>query len=286
VIEKVFTFGPAAGLVGVLTEPDAGAAHPERPAVLMWNVGINHRVGPFRFNVDLARQLAQAGFTVLRFDISGLGDSEVRKDTVNEFERASLDVQEAMNALQAKRGLRRFVLIGFCSSVDAAHVVALRDDRVVGVAYLESYVWRTRGYYVRYPLRYLSPARWQRLLARRFPALFPTYGGGLQDDREQVYLRDRPSMEKFGRDVRGLIARGVKLMFVYVSGDNPFNHRDQFFEMTGGRDLEGKVELVFYPEADHTFFLVRDRTRLINDVSRWVQGCFVRVTAAPARIVG
>jgi dienelactone hydrolase len=272
--------------VGVITEPDAADAHPDRPAVLMWNVGINHRVGPFRFNVDVARKLAQLGFTVLRFDVSGLGDSEVRKETINEFERAALDVQEAMNALQAKRRVRRFVLIGFCSSVDAAHVVALRDERVVGVAYLESYVWRTPGYYLRYPLRFISPARWQRLLARRFPALFPTYGGGLQDDRESVYLRDRPSMEKFATDVRLMVRRGVQLMFVYVSGDNPFTHKGQFFEMVGGHDLAGKVRVEFYKDADHTFFLLRDRARLIYDVCDWARTWFGQVAAEPRRVSG
>jgi len=83
VSEKIFTCGPGGALVGVLTEPDVARAPPDAPAVLLWNVGLNHRVGPFRVFVELARRLAEAGFTVLRLDLSGLGDSEVRKDAVD-----------------------------------------------------------------------------------------------------------------------------------------------------------------------------------------------------------
>lgn len=283
--EKVFTFGPGNGLVGIVTEPDPAQAQGDRPAVLLWNVGINHRVGPFRVSVDLARRLAAQGFTVLRFDISGMGDSEVRKDTLDEFERAALDVREAMDALQSRRGVRRFVLIGFCSSVDAAHVVAVRDPRVVGVGYLESYVWRTAGYYLRYPLRLLDRARWERMLALRFPRLFGMEGH-LSELREQVYLRDRPSVEKFRRDVRDLVQRGCKLLFVYVGGDNPYTHRGQFFEMVGGRDLDGKVQVEFYEDADHTFFLLRDRARLIDQVCDWASAWFGHTRAEPERLSG
>jgi pimeloyl-ACP methyl ester carboxylesterase len=283
-LEKIFTFGPGNGLVGIVTEPDPARASADRPAVLIWNVGINHRVGPFRISVDLARRLAQQGFTVLRFDISGMGDSEVRKDTLNEFERAALDVREAMDALQSRRGINRFVLVGFCSSVDAAHVVAVEDERVAGVAYLEAYVWRTGGYYLRYPLRLLSTARWHRLLALRFPNFFGM--PELRESQEQVYVRDRPSVAKFRRDVRELVFRGVKLLFVYVGGDNPFTHRGQFFEMVGGNDLEGKVQVEFYKDADHTFYLLRDRARLLDQVCTWARTSFGEAQAERQRSSG
>lgn len=270
--EKIFCFGPGSGLVGIVSDPEPALEMQDRPAVLLWNVGINHRVGPFRVSVDLARRLAAHGFTALRFDVSGLGDSEVRKDALNEFERAAQDVREAMDALESRRGIRRFILVGFCSSVDAAHVVAVSDPRVAGVVYIEGYLWRTPGYYLRYPLRILSRARWQRMLTLRFPKLFGM--PDLKEGREQVYLRDYPSVEKFRRDVRDLVVRGVKLLFIYNGGDNDFTHRGQFFEMLGGNDLVGKVQVKFYQDADHTYYLVRDRERLIAELSEWAETWF------------
>ena len=141
--ERVFTFGRGSSLVGILTEP----SRPRRnsPALLMWNVGVNHRVGPLRFNVDLARALAEVGFTSLRFDISGLGDSAVRQDARAEHERAAADVREAMSALQSRNIASSFGLVGFCSSVDAAHAVA-SDPSVRGAVFIEGYTFRTRGF--------------------------------------------------------------------------------------------------------------------------------------------
>jgi pimeloyl-ACP methyl ester carboxylesterase len=290
VTEKVFTFGPSSGLVGVIAEPDAGRRLPDAPAVLLWNVGINHRVGPFRLFVDMARHLVAAGFTVLRFDVSGLGDSEVRKDAFNEFERATLDVREAMDALAKRRGIQRFVLVGFCSSVDAAHVLALSDPRVAGVAFVEGYVWRTRGYFLRYPLRFLSRARWERFLALRFPGLVRAPAGQPRESREEVYLRDYPTLEKFRRDVREMVAQGKKLLFVYVSGDSGFDYPEQFFDMLGSRELEGKLDVEFHKDADHTFYLTGDRARLIERVCRWASDSFGRassaVETAPAALTG
>lgn len=88
---KAFTFGSHGGLVGVVCEPDAGP-RPDVPAVLLFNVGLNHRVGPGRLNVDLARRLAHSGYATLRFDLSGLGDSEPRDDPRSEGDRAVVDL--------------------------------------------------------------------------------------------------------------------------------------------------------------------------------------------------
>jgi hypothetical protein len=42
----------------------------------MFNMGANHRIGPRRINVKLARVLAARGVSSLRFDLGGVGDSE------------------------------------------------------------------------------------------------------------------------------------------------------------------------------------------------------------------
>jgi dienelactone hydrolase len=136
-VERVLNFGPGKSLVGILCEPPSGKGVEGAPAVITWNVGINHRVGPYRIYVDLARQLAERGFTCLRFDVSGLGDSSVdSENTGTDARRAMSDVEAAMNALREQRGIKRFVLVGFCSSVDAAHSLGAVNPDVAGVIYL------------------------------------------------------------------------------------------------------------------------------------------------------
>ena len=72
--ETPLTFGGQQRLFGVLSEPDRPVP-PDRPAVCLLNVGANPHVGPQRMNVDLARELASAGYLAFRFDAAGLGES-------------------------------------------------------------------------------------------------------------------------------------------------------------------------------------------------------------------
>jgi dienelactone hydrolase len=244
--------------------------------VLTWNVGLHHRIGPHRFYVELSRRLAAAGFTTLRFDVSGLGDSEPRRDDARpDGERHTADVRAAMDFLRSQRGFQRFVPVGFCSSVDAAHVISVADEDVAGVVYLEGYAFRTRGFYMHYPKRFLNRNRWERLLRNKYPHLFG-HDALLPDPslaRERVFIREYPTQEKLRRDVRSILARGTRMLFVYVGGDTDYAYRDQLFEMLDGKPA-GNLEVVFYPEADHTFFLRRDRDIALDRVTTWMTSGF------------
>ena len=101
--ETALTFGVQNNLIGIVSEPEAQVprAHPN---VLILNAGLNHKVGPFRMSVDLARQLAGNGFRVLRFDSSGFGDSKMRLVSREAEDLSVTDVREAMDALQQRFG--------------------------------------------------------------------------------------------------------------------------------------------------------------------------------------
>ena len=82
--EKAVRFGKTKSLVGVVTEASNGAGRDGGPAVIMLNSGILHHVGACRLHVKLARALAPVGYTVMRFDHSGIGDSDARRETLAE----------------------------------------------------------------------------------------------------------------------------------------------------------------------------------------------------------
>jgi len=272
-LERVLNFGPAKSVVGILCEPPAGKAIEGAPAIITWNVGINHRVGPYRIYVDLARRLAERGFTSLRFDVSGLGDSQVdRADTRTDASRALGDVESAMQALREQRGIQRFVLVGFCSSVDAAHSLGTASNDVAGVIYVEGYGFPTRQYYVRYPLRLLDRNRWRRRLAIWLPTVLPQVFGAqpLAMEREEVYLRDYPTPRQFASDVERMVTRGVRLLFLYAGGDTTYTYRDQLFDMLGPNVPRSAIDLEFQAHADHTFFVTADRERAVRDIVGWM----------------
>jgi alpha-beta hydrolase superfamily lysophospholipase len=75
IVERIVRLGDV-GLFGIVTEPAETA---EGPTVILFNAGIIDHVGPARLWVDFARRWAAGGVQVLRFDLSGLGDSPVRR---------------------------------------------------------------------------------------------------------------------------------------------------------------------------------------------------------------
>lgn len=249
--ETVHAFGSHGGLVGILAAPAAPVA--AAPALVFANVGLNHRVGPSRSWVECARTLAAAGYPSLRFDLSGLGDSEPRRDTRSDGERAVLDLREAIDHLEAQGVARRFVLVANCSGVDAQHAVALADARVVGAVYLDGYGYPNAGYHWRRALgRWFEPARWRRFLARRRVPGAARDGAG-----EPVWQRDLPSRERFAADLEALVTRGVRLLFVYTGGmDQRYNHRSQLHATFGHREA---VEVEFYPRFDHLLSTAEQR---------------------------
>ncbi len=274
--ERVEVFGSEGGLVGILAEPDPGQALNGVPAVLLTDVGVQHRVGPYRIWVDLARRLADAGYTVLRFDLSGQGDSAQRTDARTHLERATADLREAMDHVAAKRGIRQFVVIGFCSGTDSAHAVAQADERVVGMVWIAGYAYRSLRFKLHwYTTRFLERRRWQVFLRRKAMRFLP----GLKELRgvgevRDLFSRDYPEPDVLSGQLEQLLARGVRILAIYAGGDDlTYGYAGQFFDMLPG-NFRGRIDETYYPAADHLFTAVGERARLIQQLAEWVRGKF------------
>lgn len=268
--ERVFNFGTDDILMGVLTEPAQGA-RPGTPALVMSNVGLNPRVGPHRCWVELARALAKLGFSTLRFDLNGLGDSLPRRDARNDLDRACVDLTEALDFLQKKRGFSRFLLVGMCSGVDAVHRVSRDDPRVAGAVFLDGYTYETGRSKLNRRLRALTPAGLRRAIVRRLPRV-----GGLEaGEAEEIYVREYPERAQMAADLEAMLAREAKLLFVYSGGLwLYFNYAAQFFEMLRPARFEGRIEVELRPGADHIYMLPSERKWMVERVSSWVSQQF------------
>lgn len=290
--ERVYSFGPDEALVGVVTEPAPGAERVGAPGVILTNIGMNHRVGPFRLNVELARALAAEGYTVLRFDLSGRGDSEARKDSRSDTERAVADMREAMDLLQKKRRLERFALVGLCSGVDSVHGASVQDPRVVGVTWLDGYGYRTPGYRLRwYTLRFLEPAAWRLFMGKQLRRVGLAAAQAPREVQEQpaVFSREYPPPAQLARDVEALVERGTRLLFLYTGGARTeYLYRDQFFDMLGLHRLRPRVEVELWRDADHLFSSRALRERLLARLRTWMGGFPAQAASAapPARSTG
>ena len=283
--ERALKFGKTASLAGVLTEPTGGPSDPERPAVLFLNSGILHHTGASRLYVKVARRLAEEGFTSLRFDFSGVGDSEVRKDTLPFAKAAVVEGREAMDFLQEGRGMKRFILMGLCSGADMAYHISLADQRVVGLAKIDAWAYRTKSWYVRhYGPKVLSIKQWTHSIKVRVEE--KVGGAEGQEDRSVYespeYRRVFPPREEVAEGLKTLMGRGVRLYY-YFSGNQPehINQGDQYAESFPEVDFGDRLTVDYDPTADHTVTGLKHQVEVTEAIRRWAADGWLR-GGAPA----
>ncbi len=155
--ETPVQFGPDGSLIGIVSTPSEGTLEPI--ACLMLNMGANHRIGPRRINVKLARQMAQRGVASIRFDLAGLGDSGAASGAEHFLTQAVFDLQAAMNLIETMLGVRRFIVIGLCSGAANGMLLAVTDPRVVGLLMFDGYAFPNQR------------SRWERTFSRAVAAL-------------------------------------------------------------------------------------------------------------------
>lgn len=271
--EAVVRFGSEESLVGIVTEPETAGESGGKPAAIILNAAMLHRVGPFRMSVDLARRLAQRGIAVLRFDLAGIGDSVARgADNRPERERVRADVAAGMEVLTRRFGVERFVLIGLCSGAYNAHDVAASDPRVAGAIFLDGYGYRTRGYHLRRlgPLLFW-PRRWRNAARRQWARLTGARGTGQGHPRDpRIFDAPFPEQGKVRAELEGLLARGARLLFVFTGGvPEYFNGRPQLREMYGPLADSPLVDDEYYPQSDHTYPTLAHRRVLFERIEEW-----------------
>lgn len=126
-------------LFGILHEPTENK-HPDK-AVIILSPGIKSRVAPHRLYIKMSRKLAEIGFFVLRYDFYGLGDSEgeIKENfTANLYGSIQIgkfihDTISAMNWLEDKFKIRKFILAGLCGGAITGLHSGQSDSRVIGL---------------------------------------------------------------------------------------------------------------------------------------------------------
>lgn len=279
--EQAYLIGPRAALVGVVTEGAERPSGAPRPTIVILNAGIIHRVGPSRLHVLLARELAAAGYTTLRFDLSGIGDSAARSDGLPPLDAALADIREVLDWLEATRGGRRVILAGLCSGAMHALCYAGSDKRVVGVVLLDPFTPKTRRYYVRhYGSRLLRARSWynlahgDNLLVRRMKARLRRENA-VEDLRAQLQPKlQSPEVRAYlERAYRSALDRDVQFLVAYTAGMESFhNYREQLLDAFPGLHFGDRLRLEYLDGVDHTFTLRADRSRLFRLIVSWVEG--------------
>ena len=281
--EEIRRLGNAGRLSGIVTLPPDHAAHTAKgPLVIFITAGLVHKPGPHRLYVQLARTLAASGFTCLRFDLSGIGESAFGHDR-GDAERAAVDdVREVMDELASEYDATTFVLAGLCSGAEVAHRTAVADARVRGMVALDGYILRNVRYYVHHYLpRVFSLRKWLDFARSRL------HGGasGLPHDAEQEALEfwagPPPSRAALENDFRALVSRDVRQLQVFSGGSGDCSYENQFRDVFSNVDFRNTLTLRYNRAADHMYILSSDRRNLIRTITRWMHRNFPRELGKP-----
>ena len=282
-VEQVFVVGRRKSLIGVTTQQTSASNPGGLPMVVILNAGIIHRVGPNRMSVKLARALAAAGLSTLRFDLSGIGDSEARSDALAPLQAALADIREVLDELEASRSIDRFVLLGLCSGANHAALYGGSDPRVVGLVLLDPSVPRTRKFYVKhYGRRLLNIRAWFNLIRGRHPIWHSLRIRGAGSGKfEQGNWR--PSLES--REVRlfleGEYAKSLRqrnqILAIFTAGQEArHNYREQILDAFPNLSFGPQLTLEYFKNADHEFTSEREQADLVRRVVDWMKAANFR----------
>ncbi len=290
--EEVYTFGNTAPMKGVITIP-VKTGNNSLPAILLINTGLIHRIGPNQLYVRIARELAAMGFLVLRFDMSGIGDSNFREDTLPFEKSAILDIMEAMTALNTSHGMKQFMLAGICSGAAAAFQTACHDQRVTGAILINTFGTIHDTY-----TQTDDPIR-ARALSRHYIRMiaFSSFSGKnfLKALKGEVDYRDislklystlksklipgKSNKSSLSEDhsvidrIQALLDRGVRLLHIYSEGDTGL---DYIHVVLGNKLKEwvnsGKMQMEVVMGSDHIFTLLWSQDALLKIIQQWAMG--------------
>ena len=291
--EEAVLFGEVKSLIGVLTDPPMRNGNHPKPAVILLNPGIVHRVAPGRIYVRMARALAAMGFVVLRFDFSGIGDSAVRYDNLPFDKSAIRETQDAMRFLEATRGVSRFILLGGCSGARISLQTACCDPRVVGAFLINlqltededqnsDQITRSAAFYY-WNFALFNLKSWYKLLTGKANYRNILRALGFQA-RTQFASRRKMSAEsiQLAANLRMLAERGTRVTFLYAESDPQLNDLREAV----GRELKqlcalGKIRVQIIPRSDHTFSSLHDQEKLLKKICVLIDAITPATAGAP-----
>jgi pimeloyl-ACP methyl ester carboxylesterase len=283
-IEHSLAFGEANGLIGTILTPSPTTANANAntnaPDVgfILFNAGVVHRVGVHRTNVKLARQLAGDGFASIRFDLAGVGDSARGSGKHAFAEQAVVDIRAAMDALSAATGVKKFVLFGACSGTVHSFAAARVDERIVGLAMFDTYVYHTVKSRLRYiGVRIKKHGSLSKFASRVAAVIVQVVRAKLRPakDSHAAYAADGDFAFDIGKPefislLNTLLDKQIKILLIYAgSGYVHYNYEHQFRDAFKSTGIVERLSTVYIRDIDHTATRVASQRDLVDCVQQW-----------------
>jgi pimeloyl-ACP methyl ester carboxylesterase len=276
--EEPLQFGEGGRLFGILTLPSVPPRNAQAlPVFVFLNAGLLHRVGPYRLHVRLGRELAQMGFSSLRVDLAGMGDSPPRPGLTNQ-ESVAADFAEILGVLDSRLGRLPLVLAGLCTGADNATSLTLKEPRVVGMVLLDPICFPDRGFRARLVVaKYTDPPRYVASLRRRFRDLKRRRGKQEDDNSaDPLALRDLPTREQLRAAFESIREREGRVLSVFTQyALGYYNQTGQLARVLRMNGYDQFCTELYWPHVHHTYWLELHRRRLMDEIKTWA-GNYIR----------
>jgi pimeloyl-ACP methyl ester carboxylesterase len=283
--EQATSFGADSRLFGIVTLP--AATERRRRAVVLLNAGADYHIGPNRMYVSLARRWALRGYTVMRLDFAGIGDSDTRPGRASDevFPPAAIgDIREAITLLRSNFGIGDVTLVGLCSGAYhalRAAVAALPVSRVVLIN-PQNYFWKEGmtvndmqpGELVRNPRMYrsrlFSIESWKRLFTGKVDVsyitkilgnrLFLALESSVREAARRIRIRFPNDL---GWELESVTTRGVRVVFVFARDEPGI----QLLHLQAGSAVTrigDRCRIHILDNGDHVFSKIGPRLHMQN----------------------
>lgn len=210
--------------------------------IIFANSGMQNRVGPHRVYVNFARILSQIGYSVLRMDHPGLGESE---GTITEthFDQLNPDhTISAINFLKDTKKIKRIALFGICAGARNVLKAGSIDSRVERIV-----LWSL-------PIIWIAPS---------MTAPKQDFRGSMSKKGAILSIKNKLRRAKSINEWKRYFSEGgnVKLILLYlksvfwnlVSNEKKYSQKryHKFFTAFSTYILSGRPALFLYGEKDN-----------------------------------
>jgi hypothetical protein len=265
--EEPLCYGEQGRGIAVVTLPDklSGA-----PLMVFLNAGLLHRSEPFGLNVMLSRALAENGCISVRVDLSGRGDTPLRKG-LTPREYVSADWGFLKNTLFDRFGERPIIFMGLCSGADNAQKLAVIDPHVKGLVLLDPVIQKDKGFSIRaLKQKYLSINRWKNAPGKLKSLICHIFTKNDENSIDLGELRDLPTSEETAAWIDGLVRSDGRLLAVFSSYSLGFyNIAGQWSSIVNSAEFSRITTEYFFPFIDHVYSIHDHRDLLVEKVSNW-----------------
>lgn len=278
--EQAFTFScNGETLLGISALPK----HAREIGVLMVLGGPQYRVGSHRQYLLLSRALASAGYTSMRFDYRGMGDSTGQQ---RNFEHVNEDISAAIETFfSCCPQVKRLVIWGLCDGASASLLYwnAIRDIRVAGLCLLNPWV-RSDITLAKTQIKHYYGQRlqqwefWRKLLSGRL-GVFKALAGFIDNlaSSRQTAMQGKGGNQPFFQEIMARALRNFDGAVLLILSGNDYTAKEFMEYAATSHDLlvamkKSALVRADIAEADHTFSTAKWRAEVEALTVTWLDG--------------